>query len=57
MATTYEVKRYLSRTDVRAFWCPRCLAQPGEFCIGVRVKRREANHMERVNHALDQLDR
>lgn len=31
--------------------CPRCGAGAGEPCVGVRGKRRESNHLERVEAA------
>lgn len=40
-----------SRTESRTVRCPKCNAEPGWPCMGVRVKIREASHMERMHAA------
>lgn len=46
-----KVQVWLSRTEVRRVECPACQARAGEKCIGARGKRRERNHLERVQRA------
>ena len=45
-------KLYPNRDEVRdAADCPRCGAEAGWNCVGVRGKTRESNHRERVEAA------
>lgn len=39
--------RIAQRQLVRSVACPKCGAAPGQKCIGVRVKKRAASHVER----------
>ncbi len=37
----------MSRTEVQCFECPYCGANPTDFCISSRGKKRISNHRER----------
>lgn len=50
-----QAPRRISRAAARSVACPACGAHPGNRCIGSLGQLRTANHQERVDVALGQL--